>query len=344
MKVTPVATAVQATTAGASNASQDARARAIAKLTSAPSTPVQSQNNVSPEEMGSIKPGQSSTSEGNAPNAAPENAQEKPPTAAAEESEVSSKFEQLAKREKQLRAQAIKQDQSLKAREAAIAAKEAELAAKAKAYEDGYISKDRLKSDPYGVLAETGVTYDEVTNQFLENSTPVDPRTLSQIEKLEAKIKALEAKTEETEKSQKSAQQTAYDNAVKQLANDTKALVNSDSSFETIKATGSEMDVVKLIERTYHEENVLLTVQEAAQLVEDQLVEAETKRIQKLIKLGKISKQLQPVAPAEGGSEKKTDSTQAQQQPVKTLTNEIASSRQLSAKERAILAFKGELK
>ena len=46
---------------------------------------------------------------------------------------------------------------------------------------------------------------------------------------------------------------------------------------------------------------------------------------------------------SQANSEVKTQANTKQPQSMKTLTNAASSSRQLSAKERAILAFKGEL-
>ena len=57
----------------------------------------------------------------------------------------SSQMAIIARKERALRAQKQQQDQAFKAREAALAAKEQELALKAQEYNSGYIPKASLK-------------------------------------------------------------------------------------------------------------------------------------------------------------------------------------------------------
>jgi len=328
MKITPMA---PASAPAANNSAQDARARAISAMTA----PVpQNQNAVSVEETVQR---QNTSSEANETVASPES-EDTPQSAPVKEPSVSSQFAALARREKALRAQAQQQDQTLKSREAAYAAKEAELQAKLTSYEQGYVSKDRLKADLLGTLTEQGLSYDDITQQFLNNQNPLDPRVQSHIQKLEAKLAALEAKATQGEEQAKNSQAEQYQAAIKQITEDTKKLVFTDPEFEMVKATGSVKDVVELIERTFNKDGTLLTVEDAARQVEEYLVDEALK----LSRTGKIQKRLQPVAPAVAAPAQQPQSTQKQQQPVKTLTNSISSSRQLSAKERAILAFKGE--
>ena len=331
MKVAPLS--APAAQSEGSNSGQDARARAIAKF----ATPVpQNQNAVSVEET--VQTRQNDTSELDESVASP-GTEDTPQPAPVKEPSVSSQFAALARREKALRAQAQQQDQSLKAREAAFVTKEAELQAKLAQYEQAYVSKDRLKSDLLGTLTEQGLSYDDITQQFLNNQNPLDPRVQSHIQKLESKLAALEAKATQGEEQAKSSQAEQYQSAIKQITQDTKSLVATDPEFEMVRATGSVKDVVELIERTFNEQGTLLTVEDAARQVEEYL----TEEAYKLSKTGKIQKRLQPVAPAAAPSAKQTQPTPGQQtQPVKTLTNSISSSRQLTAKERAILAFKGE--
>jgi hypothetical protein len=73
--------------------------------------------------------------------------------------------------------------------------------------------------------------------------------------------------------------------------------------------------------------------------VEDYLVDEAVK----LANIGKIKKRLS-TAPAVPAKTEKQTPTNKQPQTMKTLTNATASTRQLSARERALLAFKGELK
>jgi hypothetical protein len=122
---------------------------------------------------------------------------------------------------------------------------------------------------------------------------------------------------------------------MKQIRNDVNMLVKHDPQFETIKATNSIGDVVELIEKTFNEDGVLLTVEEAAQQVESYLVD-------EAIKLARLAKIQQKLAPAPKAEASKATGT-PEKQSMKTLTNSVNSSRTLSARERAILAMQGKL-
>ena len=88
-----------------------------------------------------------------------------------------------------------------------------------------------------------------MTQQVINNQTPLDPRVSSFISKQEETIKRLEAKLEAQEKGQADQQTQAYQSAVNQIRTDVKALVSSDPNFETVKSTNSVNDVVELIDR-----------------------------------------------------------------------------------------------
>ncbi len=345
MNITPVAGPLPVT-AGESPSQQAAKARALAAFQQPPQEVVQNQSSVSVEELGAVtsqKMGQKQEIEASEPvveetQAPQEEAEESKPDKALE-----AQYNQLARRERAIRQKAAQQEAAIKAREAALAAREAELTAKGNTYNTGYISKDSLKNNTLVALAEAGLTPDEVVQAAL-NQQPVDPRMEATISKLEAKIKQLEEANENTSKTMTAQQQAAYDAAVNQIRLDAKNLVKTDPAFETIKATNSVNDVVELIEQTYQKDGTLLTVEEAAQMVEDYLIE----EAMKLTKINKIRSRLNPPAQAaKPQTQEQTRQSPApkQTQPaIKTLTNSTGTSRQLSAKERAILAFRGELK
>lgn len=262
-----------------------------------------------------------------------------------EDPTLSRQFAQLARQERALRAKAQQQEQAIKAREQAIANKEAEFKTKELEYQQGYISKSRLKQDTLQALADAEVSYDEITQQYLETPTKTDPRVMSTIAKLEAKIQELESKSTATEETFKASQKQAYDSAINQIKLDVDNLVKTDPNYEIIKATRSGKDVVDLIVRTFNEDGILMTVEEAANEVEKHIEEEAVK----LSKLNKVMKRMQSVAPT-NSTKPSTKTVQFEakteqpKQQMKTLTNASASSRQLTARERALLAFKGELK
>lgn len=338
--------------------STDYKARAVAAFNSAQTGSSQAPsktsnpshsidpNNVSPEELSAIRaPAPQPEEETDKPTiieTPEEESQEKPlPQAAKPEPDpaLSRQFAQLARQEKALRAKAQQQQQALQAREEALKAKEAELTAKGNAYNTSYVSKDQIKQDALAVLAEAGVSYEELTQQIMSQQ-PVDPRLQNTIKRMEAKIQQLEETNSNNQKTYTENQQKAYQDAVKQIALDVRAMVKTDPAYEAIRAMNASKDVVELITETYNKDGILLSNEEAAQQVEDYLVEEALK----LDKIEKIKKRREQMNASSAKAQEKTPAKPGQTQPgMKTLTNSTSSTRQLSAKERAILAFRGEL-
>jgi hypothetical protein len=361
MKLTPLSTPTdikQVTTNETASRSKaiEAFMRGTSNASAAPQAaqehPVQNPNQVAPEEMTAVKtPTQadqnidsSTTSEvteaaSEVPKAAIEEPKQKDP-------EVEKRFTELARQERILRAKAQKQSQELKTREDALKAREDAINAKSQEYDKGYIAKSRFKADPLGALAEAETNYDELT-QLLLNQQPKDPRVEANISRLEAQIKQLEGKLDESAKNQTQRQADDYKNALKQIERDAINLVKDDpTTYEAIAKTKSISDVVELIEQTYQKDGILLSVEEAAQEVENYLVEEGYKAVTTIDKIKKrLAQQAASTAPAKPViTETQAKPQQTQPAQMKTLTNATSSTRKLSARERALLAFKGELK
>jgi len=234
----------------------------------------------------------------------------------------SDRFAQLARKEKAIRAQARQLQEQQKAIQEQQIKQQSEW-------------KTRLKSDPLAILAEAGLSYDDLTNAIL-NSKPEDV----EMRRIKSELEYLKNNQQEQFSKIQESQKAAYEQAVKQVSREVKNLVDSNDSYETIKATKSYDAVVELIKQTYNEDGVLLSAGEASDMVEEYL----TDEAMSLAKLKKIQSKLVPQeAPAQ-----QPQSSQKPQITTKTLTNTVTtSSKPLSAKdrrERAIAAFKGELK
>jgi hypothetical protein len=316
---------------------QSAKARAIASFNNAKgntSQPVPNASQVSPEEMGAITNDLGQNTSDVAPPVdapTPKEEQKKP------EDPISTQYAVLARKEKALRAKVQAQEQAMRAKEAALTAKEQEFKTREQEYQSKFISKDRLQQDPISVFNELGLTYDQITNAAMNAPKPEDVERMREMNSLKAEIKALKDAQENSTKSYQEQQTKGYQQALNQIRQETQALVQNDPAFETIKETNSVGDVVELIEKTFNEDGILLTVEEASQQVEDYLLE----EAMKIMKIKKIQERLKPVQ--SGTAPQKQQSNQAANQPQsKTLTNSMGASRQLSARERAILAFKGE--
>lgn len=236
---------------------------------------------------------------------------------------LSAHYATIARKEKALRAQA----QQLKAEKEALKAEQSK-------YQTDYVSKAELakkfKEDPMGAMSEYGMTYDQLTQLALNQPGPQDQA----ISKLEAKILELEGKLSGAEAKRTEDQQKSYEQALNQIRNEAKILIDSDETYETIKSEGEVETVVELIKQTFDETGNLLTVEEAAKQVEDYLFEKALKTAQ----LKKVQAKLQ-TPPSE--ATKAPEGTQ--KAPIKTLTNATGSSKPMSPRERAMLAFKGQL-
>ena len=339
MRIQPVASPNLIPVNGTSEAQRTARAVEAFKAASPPpvaqETAVRDPNNISVEELSALNVQKEEEPLNNSTEV--EGVKEEP-KAPEQDPALSRQFAQLARQEKAVRAQV----QAMKAKEQALAAREAALTQQPKVEQQdlsNYISKDRFKQDPLAVLAETGLSYDELTQQLI-NQQPANPRIEAHIGRLEAKIAELEQANKKSSESQAEQQANQYKAAVKQITQDVTKLVSNDPNFETIKATNSVQDVVDLITETYNKDGVILSIEDAAQQVEDYYVE----EAMKLSQIDKIKKRLAANAQAASPVKQAQPQDPKQPQPMKTLTNDIASSRKLTQRERAIAAAEGRLK
>lgn len=256
---------------------------------------------------------------------------------------LSPKFAALARQTKELRRQQV----ALKAEEAALKARSAQ-------YESDYIPKSKLLEDPISILQANGITYDQIVQRVIDSQTPEDPRYKS----LTSEFKALKDTTEKMKEEQAQRQTREYDQAVNQIRNETKLIVESNEAFETIKEAGQSEAVVELIKKHFEQKGIVLAIEEAATQVENYLLEESIK----VANYKKVKAKLQPVevvpdaiapmatTPSLSGRPRITPKQiiETPQLKLKTLTHaQTASpSAKLSERDRvqrAILAFKGQL-
>jgi hypothetical protein len=290
----------------------------------------QNQNNIAPEDtvkaastgqVDTVESASEATSEVTAPTLDEETSKDAP---------LSKQYALLAKKEKAIRQKASDMERTLKTREAALAAREAELAKTPSVDTSKYISIDDLKSNTFATLQKLGVSYDQISEEAIAAQSPEAQALQRMRQEIQGELQTLREEQEKTRQSIENNQTQAYQQAVKQITLEATNLINNDPNFETVKEAGAVKDVVELIERTYAEENRLMTVDEAAQAVEDYLMEEAIK----LSRIKKVQERLKPAA---------APANQAKQpQQIKTLTNSIGVQKPLSARERALLAFKGE--
>lgn len=231
----------------------------------------------------------------------------------------------MARKERQLRKLQIdlqKQKQDLETR--------------AKSYETDYIPRSRLKEDPWSVLQAEGMDYDQLTQQLLQQ--PQDPATKA----LMSKIKQLEEKQSAAERAATENTQAQYTQALKQISNDVKLLIDADPEYESVKSLGQAgIDAVtELIEQTFTAEGYLMDHAEAAAKIENYLVDEGFKMAQ----LKKVQARMKPVEPAKPAVTVKPAN---QALKITTLTQGMqASTPKSNSKDRvarAIAAFQGKL-
>lgn len=220
---------------------------------------------------------------------------------AAEQERLSPQFAALARKEKALRAEANK----LKSE------RETWMQEQGKFKGSDYVPKERLQREAIQVLNEMGMSHDQIAQMLLSQPTAQDPR----IPGLLAKIEELQNQTNKIDSTLNDSQAKAVEGAINQIRNEAKILIDSDAAYETIKASDGLESVVEHIKRTYEEDGVFLSVEDAAKEVEDALVEQAIR----LAGLSKVKQKLQP--PVE---EQKLQQIR-QSQPIKTLTHDMTS-------------------
>lgn len=348
---------------GQSDTAKENRARAIEAFNrgSQASPPPQSTQNtlqegtsvlnasqISPEEMVGIRPSSIETKQEVVHTDTTEEATSPP---AKVEEPLSPHYATLARKEKALRAEVQKLNASRAAFKAEQdAARGVSAPPQVPAIDESkYIPKDRLSQDPISVLEELGYSSEDIANKLL-NRQQTDPATAAYLAKLEAKLAKLEAAQDETTKTFQSNQTDAYNQAITALEYEAQELVNNDPEFQTIKETGQSKEVVNLIKEVHekglpgkYRKGTLLSVDAAARLVEDELVNQWVEQHEKLSRLDKIKKRLNPSTPVakQSSASQGTQSQNSTQNTTKTLTNSMGSTGRISARERAIAVFNG---
>jgi FtsZ-binding cell division protein ZapB len=263
----------------------------------------------------------------------------------------SSRFASLQRKEHQIRQAQMKLAAERKKIEEETKAREEE-------YKTKYIPREKLsdKQSLWSTLQELGHSAQDLLELGLNPPQGVDPT----ISALQSEIKAIKEAQQRREQQEAERQTQEYQQAVEQLRTQTTLLIDSNGEeFEAIKSLGATEAVVKLIETLYKTEGKLLPVEEAAKQVEAKLVD----RAMKMAAIGKVKAKFlpsEPVKEAKQAGASQQQSTFAtvvkkqvggqgeqqqptQQQTIKTLTHAQNASGKLGPRERAILAFKGQL-
>lgn len=184
---------------------------------------------------------------------------------------------EFARREKALRQSAI----ALKAEKESLTSSTAQ---KISDYEKSFHKS--LADDFWGTAIKAGLSPDQIVERLTNRPTAES----TQLTQFQLKLQALEEQNKRLENQTKDSETRAYDQAKSLIRKEVSMLVGEGETFEAIKAMNSEDAVVELIDSVLNEEGYMMSVEDAAQEVENYL----TDEILKFNKLKKIQSKLSP--------------------------------------------------
>lgn len=204
--------------------------------------------------------------------------------------DFSKKFAALSRKEKALRDRESEWQNKFQELEARLKEYETAQAAPEEPTKPELPLEYRLKKDPLGTLDELGLSYDKLTQLVVnDGKLPVeDQLNLLQEDistKFMSKIEELETKLAEKEKMEAEAKMSEAVNGFKSEIN---TFIESNSEdYELVNASSQQDLIYEVIEAHYEETGKIMDIKEAADAVEEHLLEEATK-IAKLNKLSKI--------------------------------------------------------
>ena len=202
--------------------------------------------------------------------------------------------------------------------------------------------KDRLKTDLLGTLQQEGYSLEQIAQTLLS----ANPQDLG-IQDLRRQNDALKQEMESIKKSLNEGQENSVKQALNQIGADTRQLIRQNpEEYETLAKAGDQgIEAVKmLIHDVYKKEGYIMDLEEAAQDVENYMLEQALE----YTKLKKIQSKLTPTQQAQQGVT--VAAPKPKPPPVttpRTLNRQIVQAQtkpltQKERRERAIAAFMGK--
>jgi hypothetical protein len=204
-----------------------------------------------------------------------------------QEQQFAAKFAALSRKEKAIRqreAQVSQQMQELQQRLVQLEQQGKEL--------ESYKSiPDRLKKEPFKVLQEQGLSFEQLAEMVLNDGKPTQDMIMSEYEKkIMSKMEDLERKLAEKEAKE---QEQRYDAAIEQFQGQLTDFINQNEDYDLIRANDAVDLVFQVIEQHHTETGEILSNKEASDAVEEYLLE----EAKKLVDREKVKKLLQPQTP-----------------------------------------------
>jgi len=158
-----------------------------------------------------------------------------------------------------------RKEQAFRQREQALKEREKSIEAKLANAEKFEALKAKMSSKDFSEAEALGLSYEDYTKYVLEKQGGEDP--------LQAKISALEAKLESIEKGTEESAANQFEETVAEYKKEISKLVSDNPEYSSIKELKREDAVLQVILDAFEADGEELTVNEAAQQVEDYLVE-----------------------------------------------------------------------
>jgi hypothetical protein len=238
---------------------------------------------------------------------------EAPQEVVAEATQETAPVEAAAEEEKPVEDEAFSRKfAALSKRERELQKREEEIKAKVAGYSSVDEYKKLAKTNVNKWLEESGVTFDEITEYYLNGAENKDPKIIEVEEKLSNLEKQIREKEEKAAEADRKAAVAGY--KAEQKAH----VLSKSAEYELIAATNSFDLVYDVTKEYYDKNNKVLSHDEAAKLVEDYL----EREVDKVLKASKIKNKFSAQAQSKTETSQKTDSAKEQ---IKTLNNSMTS-------------------
>lgn len=212
--------------------------------------------------------------------------------------------------------------------------------AKIEAYEN---SLKAAKANPLKYLESAGLSMDDLVKAVLSEGEPPTKEDQHEIalKTVNEKLAEIERRDQERHEQAIQAQNNQTVSEIKSVIK--KTISEKSEAYEAINTYGREDDVFDLMFQSYSELGTKLTIEQAAQLVEDQLQEDAQEQAERIAKLKRFAKDKSSEPKQEESIPKQQDPTIKKEtnQPFKTLTNKNATvypsaSKPLLSKEESL--------
>lgn len=232
--------------------------------------------------------------------------------------------EDAPKAEDKTESEEAEQDPRMSARFAALAKKERTLVQKEKELRTHFDQREqrlknfevawgKAKENPMLVFQELGLTLDDLATFVLNDNQPTEA---SKVKQIEAKLAAMEAAEEQAKVS---AQQAQVQQTINNFRYDIRNVVNANTDkYELVHVHGAYEDVLNVVDYHLRETGQLLSIDQAAEMVEKYL----TTEAEKILKAKKFAK----VSSPEATSPVDAKNSEVTAKPTKTMTNKQVAS------------------